>query len=66
MRELVTWAERQGHLESVLGDPEHPQWMAALKYATEYGYGKPTQSVAVSTEPRAPIVWRFGDREITF
>lgn len=69
LRELVTQADKAGHLEAVLSDPDHPQWLAALKFATEYGYGKPPQSVAISAEvPREVTtnVWRFGDRLVTF
>lgn len=37
-------------VERVLKDDEHPAWLGALKWATEHGYGKPTQQVEVSGE----------------
>jgi hypothetical protein len=48
MRELVTRAEVEQELETVLGTRDHPQWLGALKYATEHGYGKPKESLEVS------------------
>ena len=67
MRELATYADQQGHIESVLSDPDHAQWMAALRHVTEHGYGKPAQSVEVSgnleLERQAFVI---GGQRITF
>lgn len=45
MRALSTWAEKQGFIEDVLKDPEHPHWASTLKLVIEQGYGKAEQSV---------------------
>ncbi|MDP1859503.1 MAG: hypothetical protein Q8K82_12580 [Gemmatimonadaceae bacterium] len=67
MQELANYADRLGHIEAVLNDPNHPQWMAALRHVTEHGYGKPAQSVEVSgrfeLEPQAFVI---GGQRITF
>lgn len=61
MRELANLPDKRGHIERVLGDPEHPQWMAALKHSTEHGYGKPVQSLDVAA--KVEVVIRFEDSE---
>jgi hypothetical protein len=41
-------ASRENTMQAVtaiLNDPTHTQFMAALKWATEQGYGKPSQPV---------------------
>lgn len=45
MRELASSEERLKHVETILDDPNHAQYMAARRYVTEYGYGKPNQPV---------------------
>jgi hypothetical protein len=30
-----------GFFEEVLGNPDHPQWMAVLNYVSAYGCGRP-------------------------
>lgn len=53
---------------AILTNRDHPQFMAALKWATENGYGKPKESVELTGKDGGPIqqVWRFGDREVVF
>lgn len=48
LRDMVSRDDRLKHVETVLENPEHPQWMAAWKWATEHGYGKPVQPVEQS------------------
>lgn len=45
MRKLVSHSARLKHLKSVLSNPDHPQFLAAYKFATEQGYGKPKETV---------------------
>ena len=63
-------ASREATLEnvrSILSDHSHPMFMAALKWATEQGYGKPKESIEHSgTITHAAQCWRFGDKEVVF
>ena len=40
--------------------------MAALKWATEYGYGKAKESLEVSAGPPVEQVWIVSGRELRF
>lgn len=50
----------------------HPMFLAALKWSSDHGYGKPAQQVHVSAPDGgpiqiAPITWDFGKgRKVTF
>ena len=67
MQELANYADRLGHIEAVLNDPGHAQWMAALRHVTEHGYGKPAQSVEVSGCLELETqVFVIGGKTITF
>lgn len=41
---------RMRQLREVLADKNHPHFMAARRYVTEYGYGKPIQPVELGLE----------------
>jgi hypothetical protein len=47
-RELASAEKTIGSIRVILGNPKHPQFVAALKWASEHGYGKPKQDVAVT------------------
>jgi hypothetical protein len=47
------------HVNTVLmAGPEHPYFDRALQYVTDHGYGKPTQSVDLTTAGQ-PLTVRF-------
>lgn len=54
----------------VLGNPDHPAFIGALKWATEHGYGRPAQTVVHTGEDGGPMkvehTWRFGTKDVTF
>lgn len=66
-RQLASGEMTVQQVEAILRDANHPQFMAALRWATEHGYGKPKETVehqgAVDVGPQ---VWEFGKRRITF
>lgn len=43
LREAVSSDVVLAGLQSILRDPSHPQFLKALEFATERGYGKETQ-----------------------
>ena len=56
LRGLVDRAEVHAHLVDVLdAGPSHPQFMDVLKYVTEHGYGKASQTVQNVGEGGGPI-----------
>lgn len=55
MAELASSDERIGLLRLVLGNPDHQHWLSAQKYVTEYGYGKPGQTMTVEGNPDKPV-----------
>ena len=59
MRELATLADKRKHIETVLDDPAHPQWLPALRHVTEHGYGKAIQPVDLAQT--IEVVIRFED-----
>lgn len=66
-------ATREATLDAVTGilaNPDHPQFMAALKWASENGYGRPAQAVHVSSPDGGAVQHEhsimFGDRVIPF
>ena len=46
---MATRAETVASVEGILTDANHPHFMAALKWASENGYGRPTQTMASQT-----------------
>jgi hypothetical protein len=68
-RQLASREETLKQVQAILGDPDHGQFMAALKWATENGYGKAPQSVSVTGAEGGPVehihrVLKWGDMEI--
>ena len=55
MRGLATWTLKGRYVQSVLSNPDHPQFMKALEYATNHGYGRAKESVEVSGPSGTPI-----------
>jgi hypothetical protein len=55
MQELASHVERAGYVTKVLEDPKHPAWLGAVKYVTEFGYGKAPQKVEVSGADGEPL-----------
>lgn len=53
-RDLANSDAVEAKLRAVLNDPDHPAFMSALKWASEHGFGKPTQVLDVQvTDKRA-------------
>jgi hypothetical protein len=48
MRALASSEAMLNHVQDVLNNPDHPQWLGAWKWATERGYGKSPDSLEVS------------------
>ena len=66
-RQLASGEITVEQVEAILKDKGHPQFMAALKWATEHGYGKPTEHVEHSgTVTHKHQVWKFGKNEVAF
>lgn len=69
LREIVSSDVVLDELEQVLADSRHPAYVGAIKYATEHGFGKATETVEISGKDGQPVqvqVWRFGKREVAF
>jgi hypothetical protein len=54
-RGLASHADTLRAVRAILKDALHPQFMAALKWATENGYGRPLQAVEHSGPDGGPI-----------
>lgn len=52
LQALASWDEVLVTLERILRDPDHPQFMRALEYCADRGYGKPPQQVDLVAEER--------------
>lgn len=67
-RELATRDATIEAVKGILENPAHPAYLGALKWATENGYGKPKESVEVSTKDGGPLaqVWLVAGKEIRF
>ncbi|CAN5706118.1 hypothetical protein BH23GEM1_BH23GEM1_00550 [soil metagenome] len=68
-RQMASGERTVNQIERILQSHSDPQFMAALRWASEHGYGKPAQAVELSGPDGAPVeaqVWRFGSRKITF
>ena len=59
MQELVSAEDRIRHLETVLEDPTHPQFISAWKWATERAYGKAEQAVTVKAQEDRQVLFRI-------
>ena len=55
-RELASDDATLDQVRDILGDKAHPHFMSALKWASEYGYGKPAATIDVTSggQPLAP------------
>jgi hypothetical protein len=66
-RQLASGETTVEQVEKILQDQTHPQFIAALKWATEHGYGKPTEHVEHSgTVNHKHQVWKFGNKQVAF
>lgn len=66
-RQLASGEKTVVSVRAILEDETHPQFVAALKWATEHGYGKPKESIEHSGEVTMKHqVWKLGDREVAF
>lgn len=66
-RDLASGDKTIDSVRAILDNPAHPQFVAALRYVTEHGYGKPEQPIV--GDPAKPIehvhrVLRWGAVEI--
>ena len=56
------------NVKDILADKDHPQFMPALRWATENGYGKPTERVEITGKDGEPVgvahVIKFAGMEI--
>lgn len=57
-RELASGKPTQKAVAEILKDSAHPAFVGALKWATENGYGRPEQPVALSGGVTLEIVMR--------
>lgn len=48
-RELASGEKTIGNVRAILTDPNHPQFLPALRWAAEHGYGKAKESVDVTS-----------------
>lgn len=68
-RTLASSADVARNVEKILASPErYPTlYIGALKWASEHGYGKPTEHVEVTGKDGGPVqVWKIGKKEIRF
>lgn len=64
---LASSADVERAVTEILQTPTHPHFVSALKWATEHGYGRPTEHVEHSgTVSHKHQVWKLGDREVAF
>lgn len=50
---------RRGYVTRILRKPDHPQFMSALRWATDRGYGPVAQAHEISGVNGAPIAFTF-------
>lgn len=54
-------------LETILINPANPAYVGAIKYASDHGYGKPTESIELTGKDGGPVqLWSFGKRKVAF
>lgn len=49
-RELASSSAVEGAVRVILKNPKHPAFIGALRWASEYGYGKPNQKFRVHAD----------------
>lgn len=52
---LASGAATLAAVQRILKDPDHAAYLGALKWATEHGYGKPTQPVEHTGKDGGPV-----------
>jgi hypothetical protein len=57
-RAMVTREATISRVADILTDPDHPQFMRALQWATEHGYGKADQSLDIQGSVAVPLTIR--------
>lgn len=57
-RQLASREKTVEQVAKILADPDHPQFMRALAWATENGYGKAEQSVELNGTLSVPLTIR--------
>lgn len=66
-RQLASGETTIQQVEAILQDRNHPAFLGAVKWATEHGYGKPTEHVEHSgSVTHKHQVWKFGEKEVAF
>ncbi len=65
MAALADATLKRGYVEQILVDPHHPQFMKALEWATDRGYGKVPQTNEHTGKDGAPLRFTFaiGERD---
>lgn len=68
MRSLASWGAKTVRIKQVMADENHPLFAFAWKHATEQGYGRPAQSLDVTSggEPLKQSVVVFGGLTVEF
>lgn len=56
---LATSADTLKAVTAILRDKSHPAFMGALKWASEHGYGKPTQTVQMAGHDGGEMAFTF-------
>jgi hypothetical protein len=59
LAQLASETVRRGYVTKILNNHNHPQFMSALKWATDRGYGPVTQTHEISGKDGAPIAFTF-------
>lgn len=67
-QDLASGKVTVANVRAILTDKDHPQFMPALRWATENGYGKPSQAVELTGKDGAAVpvtcVVKFAGMEI--
>ncbi len=58
LQSLASREETMRALEQLLMAPDHPAFLGALKYATEHGYGKPSQPIEHSGQVGLTVAYQ--------
>jgi hypothetical protein len=56
MRELASSDELLDRVKTILGNPDHPHFIAAWKFVVEQGYGKAAQTHVLQGDEAAPLM----------
>jgi hypothetical protein len=65
-RELTTREATLIAVMAILEDPKHEHYMSALKWASEHGYGKATETIENNTTVTVKQEWTFGGKTVAF